>query len=144
MCRYAVSRKMFFNLVKDLFKLNEEQSRSVCILVGFGTKGIFYLCSLRKKYLYRCQILPISKSLYAISRKVIFNLARNLFNWNEGYNRNVCILVGFETKRIFHLVCLRKKYSFRCQTLRSKNCPYAVSRKVFFNLVKDLFKLNEG
>ena len=44
----------------------------------------------------------------------------------------------------FYLVGLRIKYSCRCQLLRSKKCRYAVSRIVFFNIVQDLFKWNEG
>ena len=43
MSRYAVSRKVFFNLVKDLFKLNEGWSRSVGILVGSELVAIFDL-----------------------------------------------------------------------------------------------------
>ena len=74
------------------------------------------------------------------SRKVFFNLVKDLFKLNEGWSRSVSTLVGSESAGIFDLGGLRKKYSCRCQILRSKEFRYAVSRKVFFNLVKDLFK----
>ena len=79
-------------------------------------------------------------SRYAVSRKVYFNLVKDLFKLNEGWSRSVSILVGSESARIFDLDGLRKKYSCRCQIFRSKVFRYAVSRKVFFNLVKVLFK----
>ena len=75
-----------------------------------------------------------------VSRKVFFNLVKDLFKLNEGWSRGVSILLSSESAGIFDLGGLRKKYSCRCQILRSKECRYAVSRKVFFNPVKDLFK----
>ena len=141
-CRCEVSRKVFFNLVKDLCKLNEGWSRSVGILLGSGSAGIFVLGGLRKKYSFR-QILRSKEFRYAVSRKVFFNLVKDLCKLNEGWSRNISILVGSESAGIYDLGGLRKKYSFR-QILRSKEFRYAVSRKVFFNLVKDLCKLNEG
>ena len=134
---------MFFNLVKDLCKLNEGWSRSVSILVGSESEGIFDLDGLRKKYSCRCQILHSKECRCAVSRKVFFNLVKGLCILNEGWSRGVSILVGSESARIFDLGCPRKKNSCRCQILRSKECRCAVSRKVFFNLVKDLFKRNE-
>ena len=131
---------MFFNLVKDLFKWNEGWSRSVSILVGSESAGVFDLGGLRNKYSCRCQILRSKECRCAVSRKVFFNLVKDLFKWNEGWSRSVSILVGSETEGIFDLGCLRKNYSCRCQILRSKECRYAVSQKEFFNLVKDLFK----
>ena len=135
---------MFFNLVKDLCKFNEGRSRSVSILVGFESAGIFDLGGLRKKYSCRCQILRSKECRCAVSRKVFFNLVRDLCKLNEDWSRSVSILVSSESARIFDLGGLRKKYSCRCQILRSKECRCAVSRKVFFNLVKELCKLNEG
>ena len=79
-------------------------------------------------------------SRYAVSRKVYFNLVKDLFKLNEGWSRSVSILVGSESARIFDLDGLRKKYSCRCQIFRSKEFRYAVSQKVFFNLVNVLFK----
>ena len=135
---------MFFNLVKDLCKLNEGWSRSVSILVGSESKRIFDLGGLRKKYSCRFQILRSKECRCAVSRKVFFNLVKDLCKLNEGWSRSVSILVGSESAGTYDLGGLRKNYSSRCQILRSKECRYAVSRKVFFNLVKDLFKLNEG
>ena len=71
---------------------------------------------------------------------MFFNLVKDLCKLNEGWSRSVSILVGSESLRIYDLGGLRKKYSCRCQILRSKDFRYAVSRKVFFNVVKDLFK----
>ena len=76
----------------------------------------------------------------AVSRKVFFNLVKELCKLNEGWSRSVSILVGSESAGIFNLGGLRKKYSCCCQILRSKECRYAVSQKVFLNLVKVLFK----
>ena len=73
-------------------------------------------------------------------KKVFFNLVKDLCKLHEGWSRSVSILVGSESEGIFDLGGLRKKYSCRCQILRSKECRCAVSRKVFFNVVKDLFK----
>ena len=138
-CRCAVSRKVFFNLVKGLCKLNEGWSRSVSILVSSESERIIDLGCLRKKYSCRCQILRSKECRCAVSRKVFFNLVKGLCKLNEGWSRSVSILVSSESERIFDLGGLRKKYSCRCQIFRSKECRYAVSRKVFFNLVKDLF-----
>ena len=131
---------MFFNLVKDLCKLNEGWSRRVSILVGSESAGTYDLGGLRKKYTSRCQILRSKECRYAVSRKVFFNLVKDLCKLNEGWSRSVSILVGSESAGTYDLGGLRKKYTSRCQILRSKECRYAVSRKVFFNVVKDLFK----
>ena len=71
---------------------------------------------------------------------MFFNLVKDLCKLNEGWSRSVSILVGSESERFFDLGGLRKKYSCRCQILRSKQCRCAVSRKAFFNVVKDLVK----
>ena len=135
---------MFFNLVKDLCELNESWSRSVSILVVSESARIYNLGGLREKYSCRCQILRSKEFRCAVSRKVFFNLVKDLCKLNEGWSSSVSILVGSESARIYNLGGLREKYSFRCQILRSKEFWCAVSRKVFFNLVKDLCKLNEG
>ena len=109
---------MFFNLVKDLCKLNEAWSRSVSILVGSESAGTYDLGGLRKKYSSRCQILRSKECRYAVSRKVFFNLVKDLCKWNEGWSRSVSILVSSESEGIFYLGCLRKKYSCRCQISR--------------------------
>ena len=99
---------MFFNLVKDLCKLNEGWSRSVCILVGSESAGSFDLDALRKKYSCRCKILRSKECRCAVSRKVFFNLVLDLCKLNEGWSRSVSILVGSESERIFDLGGLRK------------------------------------
>ena len=72
--------------------------------------------------------------------KSVFQSSQDLCKLNEDWSRSVSILVGSESAGFFDLGGLRKKYSCCCQVLRSKEFRYAVSRKVFFNLVKDLFK----
>ena len=109
---------MFFNLVKDLCKLNGGWSRSVSILVGSESEGIFDRDGLRKKYSCRCQILHSKECRCAVSRKVFFNLVKGLCNLNEGWSRGVSILVGSESEKIFDLGCPRKKNSCRCQISR--------------------------
>ena len=104
---------MSFNLVMDLCKLNEGWSRSVSILVGSESAGIFDLGGLRKKYSCRCQILRSKECRCAVSRKVSFNLVMDLCKLKEGWSRSVSILVGSESARIFDLDGLRKKYSCR-------------------------------
>ena len=110
----------------------------------FWNRRLLDLGCLRKNYSWRCQILRSKECRYAVSRNVFFKPVKDFFKWNECWGRNVSILVGSETEGIFELGCLRKKYSWPCQILRSKECQCAVSRKVFFNLDKDLFKWNEG
>ena len=103
MSRNVVSRKVFFNLVKDLFKLNEGWSRGVSILVSSESAGIFDLGGLRKKYPCRCQILHSKEYRCAVSRKVFFNLVKGLCKLNEGWSRSVGILVCSESEEIFDL-----------------------------------------
>ena len=101
------------------------------ILVGSESEGIFDLGGLRKKYSCRCQILRSTERRCAGSRKVFFNLVKDLCKLNEGWSRSVGILLGSGSAEIFVLGGLRKKYSCRCQILRSKEFRYAVSRKCF-------------
>ena len=102
-----------------------------------STHVVVKFCAQKK---FALKILRSKECRCAVSRKVFFNLVKELFKWNEGWSRRVSILVGSESEGIFDLGCLRKNYSCRCQILRSKECRYAVSQKEFFNLVKDLFK----
>ena len=75
-------------------------------------------------------------------KKSVFQSSQGLCKLNEEWSRSKSILLGSESEGIFDLGGLRKKYSCRCQILHSKECRCAVSRKVFFNLVKGLCKLN--
>ena len=68
---------MFFNLVKDLCKLNEGWSRSVSILVGYESAGIFDRGGLRKKYSFR-QILRSKECRCAVSQKSVFQSSQGL------------------------------------------------------------------
>ena len=48
--------------------------------------------------------------------------------------------MGSKAEVIFVLGGLRQKYLTRCQISRSKYYLFTVLQKVFFNIVKDLFK----
>ena len=80
----------------------------------------------------------------AFSWKVTFNVVKDLFKWIEGLCRSVIILVGSNREIIFDPGVLRKKYSIRRQISGSKKYACAISWKVTFNVVKDLFKWIEG
>ena len=116
----AISWKVTFNVVKDLFKWIEGLCRIVIILVGSNREVIFDLGGLRKKYSIRCQI-RLKKFACAISWKVTFNVVKDLFKWIEGLCRSFIILVGSNREVIFDLGGLRKKYSISCQISGSKN-----------------------
>ena len=51
------NKKVFFNIVKDLFTSFEIQRRSGKIQIDAKGEGIFVLGALAKEYLARCQIL---------------------------------------------------------------------------------------
>ena len=143
--RYIVfQHKLLFNLVKDLFKWIEGLGRSVTVRVRSERVRIFDLECIRKKYSLRCQISR-SKTRYIVFQlKLLFNLVKDLFKWIEGLGRSVTVRVRSEREKVFDLECIRKKYSIRCQTSRSKTRYIVFQHKLLFNLVKDLFKCIEG
>ena len=59
----TIYRKVFFNLVLDLFYSNEGWRRIVSIPVGSERKGTFDLLVLRKNYSGGCQIRSSKNSL---------------------------------------------------------------------------------
>ena len=143
--RYLVfQHKLLFNLVKDLFKWIEGLRRSVTVWVQ--REGEKYLTEVQyeKKYSIRCQILS-SKTLYLVfQHKLVFNLVKDLFKWIEGLRRSVAVRVQSEGERLLDLGAIRKKYSIRCQILRSNTRYLVFQHKLLFKLVKDLFKWIEG
>ena len=62
----TVKKKVFYNLMKDLFKSIERLPRSGKTQVGSKAEGIIVLGGLSKKYLTRCQILPSKDYLYTV------------------------------------------------------------------------------
>ena len=76
--------------------------------------------------------------------KSLLNLVKDLFKWIEGLRRSVTVRVQSEGQRIFDLGGIRKNYSIRCQTSRSKFSYMVFQHKSLLNLVKDLFKWTEG
>ena len=62
-CLETIYRKVFFNLVLDLFYRNEGWRRILSILVGSEREGLYDLRVLRKKYSGGCQIRSSKSSL---------------------------------------------------------------------------------
>ena len=136
--------KLFFNLVKDLFKWIEGIGRSVTDRVRSEMERVFDLGCIRKKYSIRCQISRSKTRYIVFQHKLLFNLVKDLFKWIQGLGRSVNVRVRSERERIFDLGCMRKKCSIRCQISRSKTRYIVFQHKLLFNLVKDLFKWIEG
>ena len=137
---YTVYQKVFFNIVKDLFKSYDVLRRSGKVQLSSIGKRIFVPGGLRKKYSERCQILSSKYYLYTVYQKVFFNKVKDLFKSYDVLRRSRKIQLSSNGNRIFVPGGLRKKYLARCQILRSKYYLYTVYQKVFFNIVKDLFK----
>ena len=116
----AISWKVTFNVVKDVFKWIEGLCRSVIILVS-SNRGYFSSWWPTKKVLNTLSNFELKKYAYAISWKVTFNVVKDFFKWIEGLCRSVIILVNSNREIIFDLGGLRKKYSIRCQISGSKN-----------------------
>ena len=68
--------KVFFNIVKVLFKSIERLCKSGKMQINSKAKRISVLDSLRKKYLARCQVLRSKDYLYAVLQSV--------FKYSEG------------------------------------------------------------
>ena len=62
----TVYLKVFFNIMKDLFKSIERLWRSGKTQVGSKAEGIIVVGGLSKKYLTRCQILRSKDYLYTV------------------------------------------------------------------------------
>ena len=82
----------------------------------------------------------LKKYSCAVSLKVIFSLAKDFFKWIEVLSRSVIILEDSETEIIFDIGHLRKKVLNTLSNFELKKYSCAVSWKVIFSLVKDLFK----
>ena len=76
----AISWKVTFNVVKDLFKWIEGLCRSVIILVGSNREVIFDLGVLRKKYSIRCQNSGSKNMLVQFHEKWLSMLWRTCSN----------------------------------------------------------------
>ena len=137
---YTIYQKVFFNIVKDLFKSCDVLRRSGKVQLSSIGKRFFVPGGLRKKYSEGCQILSSKYYLYTIYQKVFFNIVKDLFKSCDVLRRSGKVQLSSIGKRIFVPGGLRKKYSEGCQILSSKYYLYTVYQKVFFNIVKDLFK----
>ena len=70
---------------------------------------------------------------------MFFKIMKDLFKSIEGQSRSGKVQICSKTEGIIALGGLRYKYLIRCQISSSKYYRYTVQRKVFFNIVKDLF-----
>ena len=106
--------------MKDLFKSFEFLCK--CRRIQIGSKGeeVFVLGGLRKKSLARCQILLSNYHLYTVQQKVFFKIVKESFKSIDLLRRSGKIKKSSNRERIFILGGLTKKYSARCQILRSK------------------------
>ena len=104
----------------------------------------FDLGGIRKKYLIRCQISRSKTRYIVFQHKSLFNLVKDLFKWIEGLGRSVTVRVQSEGERIFDLGAIRKKYSIRCQFLRSKTRYIVFSTKIAFQTSQGLIQMNWG
>ena len=75
---------------------------------------------------------------------MFFNIVKDLFKSIEGLSRGGKVQLGSKADGIIDLGGLRQKYLTRYQISSSKCFLYTVYQKVFFNIVKDLFKSIEG
>ena len=99
-----------------------------------------------KKVLDTLSNFALKTRYLMLQYKSLFNLVKDLFNWNEGLGRSVTVRVQSEGDWILDLGGIRKKYLIRCQISRSKTRYKVFQHKSLslFNLVKDLFKWIEG
>ena len=94
---------MFFNIVKDLFKSFERQSRSGKVQIDSKAEVIIVLGGLRYKYLTRCQISLSKYYLYTVQQKVFFNIVKDLFKSIEGLSRSGKVQLGSKAEGIIVL-----------------------------------------
>ena len=122
---------MFSNIGKILFKSIERVRRSGEMQIGSKVEKHFVLGGLRKKDLTRFQILRSKNYLYAVLKKVFFNIVKDLFNSNERLCRSDKTQLNSKAERITVLGVLKKKYLTRFQILRSKTIYMQFNKKGF-------------
>ena len=77
-----VLKKVFFNIVKDLFKSFAILRSSGKIQIGSTEQENFLLGGLRRKYLARCLILRSKHYLYTVKQKSVFQYSEGLIQIN--------------------------------------------------------------
>ena len=110
----------------------------------WGVKNFFWPRWYTKKVLDTLSNFALKTRYIMFQHKSILNLVKDLFKWIEGLARSVTTRVQSEGERFFDLGGIRKKYLIRCQISRSKTRYIVFPHKSLLNLVKDLFKWNEG
>ena len=93
-----------------------------------------------KKNSIRWQIWRSQIRYIVFQDKLLFNLVKDLFKWNESLGRSVTVHLQSENEKVFDLGGIPKKYSLRCQISRSKTRYIVFQPKLLFHLVNDLFK----
>ena len=135
----AVSWKVIFCPVKDLFEWVEVLGSSVIILVGSETEIIFDIGHLRKKYLTRCQISS-SKILLCSFMKSDFQSCQGLVRMGWGPKWECHNPSRFWNRDNIWYRSFTKKVISTLSNSELKKYSCAVSWKVIFCPVKDLFK----
>ena len=136
--------KSLFQSCQELVQMKWGQEYEGTLLSRFWNRMNFWSGLATKKSIHVAVKLCAQKCRYAVLQNCFINLVEELFKWNEGYCRSVRSIVGTETEVFFDLGCLWKKILMSLSIFALKNCRYAVSQKVFFNLVMNLFKWNDG
>ena len=139
----AVSWKVIFSLVNHLFNWVEVLNRSVIILVGSENRDNIWYRSSTKKILNTMSNFELKKHSCAVSWKLIFSLVKGLFKWVEVFSRSFIILVGSENRDNVWYRSSTKKTLNTMSNFELKKHSCAVSWKVIFSLVNDLFKCVE-
>ena len=102
------SQQLFFQSFHRPVSMKWGQEYECMLPSRSWNRGIFDLDCVQKSSHVVVKFCA-QKSRYADSRKVIFNLVNNLFKWNEGQSRSVCILVALKEKKILIWVFYEKK-----------------------------------
>ena len=100
---------------------------------------IFDLGCIQKKGSIRCPISRSKTRYIVFQHKLLFNLVKDLFKWFEALWRSVTVRVQSEREGFFVLGCVWKSTRYNVKFCAQK-LSTVFQHKLFFNLVKDLFK----
>ena len=145
--RYAISWKVFFNLVRALW--NRRRARVGVYLTRYIQKQNIFLSGLStKKVLMSLSNFALIKVLECSFTTSVFQSSQELVQMEWELER-VCMNPSkFSNRKNFDPCALRKSTHVVVKFCAHKNLcikkpRYAVSQKVFFNLLKNLFKRSE-
>ena len=134
-----IQYRLLFNLVKDSFKWVIGLGSTVFVRVQSESGFVFQLVGIRKKFLIRCQISP-SKLAIVFQNKLLFNLVKDLFKRIDVLGRNFAVRAKSESGKNFWTEVVYEKSNWYVVKIRVQKLAIVLQHKLFFNLVKDLFK----